>query len=83
MINRADRLPEILSLLYGKLGGIRIIPVWTKEGEPAKRVIVIGRKGVRSPALLTAGITLTNTAGERTQQAEAIMRNGDALTFSI
>ena len=81
MINRADRLPEILSLLYGKLGEIRIIPVWTKEDEPAKRVIVIGRKSVRSPALLTAGVTLTNAAGERTKQAEAIMRDGEALFF--
>ena len=79
MINRADRLPEILSLLYGKLGGIKIIPVWTKEGEPAKRVIIIGRKGVRSPALLTAGITLMSVDGERTAQAESIMRNGAAL----
>jgi len=81
MINRADRLPEILSLLYGKLGGIRIIPVWTKEGEPAKRVIIIGRKGVRSPALLTSGVTLTNSRGERTEQAEAVMRDGAALFF--
>lgn len=81
MINRADRLPEILSFLYGKLGGIRIIPVWTKEGEHAKRVIVIGRKGVLSPAVLTAGITLTNAKGERTEQAEAIMRNGQAISF--
>lgn len=81
MINRADRMPEILSLLYGKLGDIKIIPVWTKEGEPAKRVIVTGRKGVRSPAVLTAGVTLANTAGERTKQAEAIMRNGEAFLF--
>lgn len=81
MINRADRLPEILSLLYGKLGGIRIIPVWTKEGDAAKRVIVIGRKGVRSPALLTAGVTLMTADGRRTERAEAIMRNGEALLF--
>ena len=83
MINRADRLPEILSLLYGKLAEIRIIPVWTKEGEPARRVIVIGRKGVRSPALLTPGITLTTADGRRTDRAEAVMRDGAALIFNI
>lgn len=81
MINRADRLPEILSLLYGRLGDIRIVPVWTKEGEPAKRVIVIGRKGVRSPAVLTAGLTLTLSDGQRTEKAEAIMRRGSGLLF--
>ena len=81
MINRADRLPEILSLLYGKLGDIHIIPVWTKEGEPAKRVIVTGRKGVRSPAVLSVGVTLMTADGKRTEQAEAIMREGQALLF--
>lgn len=81
MINRADRLPEILSLLYPRLGGIKIIPVWTKAGEPAKRVIVIGRKGVRSPAVLEQGATLTDSDGRRTPAAERIMRDGAALTF--
>ena len=81
MINRADRLPEILSLLYGKLGAIKIVPVWTKEGDDAKRVIVIGRKGVRSPALLSNGVTLMSADGKRTAQAEKIMREGSALLF--
>lgn len=81
MINRADRLTEISSLLHGKLGGIRIIPVWTKEKQPAKRIIVIGRKGVRSPDILEPGITLTREDGTRTMKAEEIMRQGKALVF--
>ena len=81
MINRADRLPEILSLLYGRLGGIQIIPVWTKEGEAAKRIIIIGRKGVRSPAVLTNGIALMHPDGNRTRKAEEIMRKGVGLSF--
>ncbi|MBO4643976.1 MAG: methyltransferase [Alphaproteobacteria bacterium] len=81
MIHRADRLPEILSLLYGRLGEIRIIPIWTKEGEPAKRIIVIGRKGVRSPAILTTGLALMHSDGQRTDRAEAIMRHGAGLLF--
>lgn len=81
MINRADRLPEILSLIYGKLGDIHIIPVWTKEGEPAKRIIIVGRKGSKTPARLTPGIVLMQKDGKRTLQAEEIMRNGAALTF--
>ena len=81
MINRADRLPEIMSLLYGRLGEIRIIPIWTKAGEAAKRIIVVGRKGVRSPALLTTGITLMSADGKRTETAEAIMRGGAGFVF--
>ena len=81
MINRADRLAEILSLLYEKLGEIRVIPIWTKEGESAKRVIIIGRKGVRSPCVLTPGVVLMHADGKRTEEAEAIMRYGAGLTF--
>lgn len=81
MINRADRLPEIMALLYGRLGDLKIIPIWTKEGLPAKRFIVIGRKGVRSPAVLTPGIVLMHADETRSQQAENIMRHGTSITF--
>lgn len=79
LINRADRLPEILSLLYGRLGGIRIVPIWTKEGLPAKRVVVLGRKDSRSPAVLESGPVLTFADGTRSERAEAIMRRGESL----
>lgn len=81
LINRADRLPEIMSVLFGKLGALQIIPVWTKEGDPAKRVIIIGRKGVRSAASLKPGILLTDKNGARTVGAEEVMRYGKALMF--
>lgn len=79
MINRADRLPEILSLLYPKTAGIRVVPIFTKQGEPAKRVIVIARKGSRSPAVLEPGIILNDAEGHRTEIAEQIMRFGKGL----
>lgn len=79
MINRADRLPEILSLLYGKLGGIRIVPVWTKEGRAAKRVLICGKKDSRSPCVLDPGIVLTRSDGTRSLKAEAVMREGESL----
>lgn len=81
MINRADRTAEICARMYSKLGGIRIIPVWTKENGPAKRIIVIGRRGVRSPAVLEKGIALMHSDGTRTPEAEAVMRGGSPLFF--
>ncbi len=81
MINRADRLPEIMTLLYPRLGALQIVPIWTKEGLPAKRFIVIARKGVRSAATLSAGIVLMHSDGSRTQQAENIMRHGKSIFF--
>lgn len=79
MINRADRLPEILSLLYGRLGGIRVVPIWTKAGEPAKRVVVTGRKGVKSPAVLETGVVLNDADGNKTRRADGVMRFGEPL----
>ena len=81
MINRADRLPEILSVMSGKLGGLKIIPVWTKQNRPAKRVIVIGRKGSKSPAVLDPGIVLNDENGNRTAIGEALMREGKPFPF--
>ena len=79
MINRADRLPEIAALLYGELGGVTITPIFTKQGRPAKRIVVSGRKGVKSPAVLNDGVVLNDSSGKRTQIAENIMRGGAAL----
>lgn len=83
MINRADRLPEILSLLYGALGGLEIVPVYTKRGFPAKRVIVTGRKSSKSPAVLCGGVVLNSENGERTALAEAVMRGGEAIHGAV
>lgn len=76
VINRADRLPELLSVLSEKLGGLRIVPVWTKPGRPAKRVIVVGRKGSKAPAALDPGILLNDENGNPSAAAEALTREG-------
>ncbi|MBF0130440.1 MAG: methyltransferase [Alphaproteobacteria bacterium] len=73
LIHRADRLDELLAHLrapppLGRLGAIEIIPLWPREGEPARRVIVRGRKGLKSPLVLLPGLTLHEGTGysERT-----------------
>lgn len=81
VIHRADRLDEILSLLQGKVGELTIIPLWPRQGREAKRVIVTGRKSVKGPTRLTAGLILHPDDGERyTPEATAILRDGGALT---
>ncbi|MCK5297193.1 MAG: N-6 DNA methylase, partial [Alphaproteobacteria bacterium] len=58
LIHRADRLDEILSLIYGRVGGIEVIPLYPKVGKNAKRVIVRGRKSFKSPMIMSAGLVL-------------------------
>jgi tRNA1(Val) A37 N6-methylase TrmN6 len=80
LIHRADRLDAILARLHGPCGDIEVLPLWPRFGEPAKRVIVRARKGVRGGATMQPGLVLHGPPGTRyTPEAEAILRDGAAL----
>ncbi len=79
LVHRADRVDEILAGFAGKVGEACILPLWPKAGQPAKRVIVTGRCGVRGPAKLLAGLVLHNENGGYSEAAEAILRDGAAI----
>ena len=79
LIHRPSCLNEILTCLSKKLGNIHIIPIYTKMGKPANRVIISGTLGSKEPLNLHAGITLTNAFGIKTQEAEQIMRLGKSF----
>lgn len=79
IIHRADRTAEILYYLYGKLGNIVIIPLWPKENQDAKRIIIIGRKGVKTPQILHRGVVVHNSDGSYTKEAEAILKDAHAI----
>jgi len=76
-ILRADRLGEAMDALGSQ--GLSIFPLWPKQGEPAKRVILQMRKTARTPLRLLAGLVLHETDGRPTQEADAILRAGAPL----
>jgi len=81
MIHRADRLSEILAALRAAdAGDIRILPIFPKAGEPARRVIIDAGKGRRSPDTLLPGLVLHEADGKYTHLADAVLRDGAALT---
>ena len=82
MIHRADRLPEIMAVLNGKLGGITLLPVFTKPSSPAKRIILSGKKNSKTPAKILSGLVLNDENGHPTPQAEEILRHGKAFAKS-
>ncbi len=47
LIQRADRLPEILSLLEDSFGSIKVLPISSFKDDPIKTVIVQATKGSR------------------------------------
>jgi tRNA1(Val) A37 N6-methylase TrmN6 len=74
MIHRADALAECLASVEGRLGGVTILPVAPRAGEPATRILLRGTKGSKAPLSLLAALVLHETDGRFTRLAEAIHR---------
>ncbi len=87
LIHRADRLEELLAGLAeagpagARFGGLVVFPLWPKPGREAKRVLVQGRLGRRSPTRLAAGLLLHEADGRGTAAAEAVLRGAAALAL--
>lgn len=79
IIHRAESVPEILSLLNGRLGGIRLIPIWPKQGVNPKRVIIQGIMNSKKPFEIHTGFVMHHHDDTRTDEAERIMRAGVSL----
>jgi tRNA1(Val) A37 N6-methylase TrmN6 len=79
LIQRADRLGDILSALAPKSGGVKVLPVHPKADAPAKRVIVSAIKTSKAPLQLLPGLVLHTSDGRFTPEADAILR-GEAKT---
>jgi len=85
-IHRADRIDHLLSLMRQRFGGLVVFPLWpaapgAAAAKPAKRVIVRGRKGLKSPTVFSPGLVLHDAQGAYTSEAEAVLRKGGALTL--
>ncbi len=82
MIHRAAELARILAQLDRQAGEIVVLPVASKVDEPARRVLVRARKGLkRGPLTLLAPLaTHTGEDGARTRAAQAIVE-GRAIVW--
>ena len=82
MIWRADRLEDVLGALSPRFGGIAILPVHGRAGQPAIRVLARAVKGSRAPLVLYPGLALNDDNGRPTSAAEAILRDGLTLPLA-
>lgn len=77
-IHAAAALPPLLRAFGARFGGITILPLIPREGQPANRVLVRGIKGSRAPLTLLASRALHEPAGRGFRpEFDAIFR-GDA-----
>jgi len=87
MVQRAERLSELLAGLEGRAGDIQIKPISGRMGRPASRVVVKARKGARTPLTLCApliehdGAEHVSDGDDFSLAAKAILRDGGALEF--
>ncbi|MGB0507421.1 MAG: tRNA1(Val) (adenine(37)-N6)-methyltransferase [Pikeienuella sp.] len=86
VIHLAEQLPHILAGLKGA-GDIAVLPLQSRIGRAAKRVIVTARKGAKGPFRLAPAFVLHE--GERhlrdevdfSIEAQAVLRDGEPLRF--
>lgn len=76
MINRAEAVDEILACIHGKLGHIEIIPLFSKAGQNAKRIIIRAQKDNHTPTKIFHGPIIHLDNGEYTETAHKILRLG-------
>ena len=86
VIQRVERLPDVLAALSGRAGDLTILPLAPFAGQRAKRVIVRAVKDSRAPCAIAAPLTLHEGAAGQdaapfTEAAERVLRRGEALEF--
>lgn len=88
MIQKADRLPELICAMEGRLGSIRVRPVQPRVGRAAELVLVQARKGGRAafvlePALLMhKGVRHEHDGESYADDVLTILRDGASLPWS-
>jgi len=81
LILPAGGVPEVLAAMAAAgLGGGVLLPLWPKPGRAAKLVLLRGTRGGKTPFRVAAGLVLHRADGGFTREAEAILRDGAALT---
>ncbi|MBA3069546.1 MAG: methyltransferase domain-containing protein [Hyphomonas sp.] len=74
LIHRAAELARLLAQLDRQAGEITVLPIASKAGEPARRILVRGRKGLkRGPLTLLPPLVSHDADGARTPAAQAIV----------
>ena len=87
MIQRADRLPELLAAFTRHLGSVELLPLIPRQGKPARLILIRGRKGGRADFRLHDGWLLhegPHHDGDRenyTAATACILRDGTPLPF--
>jgi len=85
MIQRADRLRDLLAGCDGRLGTLKIRPIQARTCQPAQLVLLSARKGGKTPLvldnplILNKGLTHEGDRESYTESIRTILRDGSPL----
>lgn len=80
IIARPTSLPEILTHLHRRFGGLTIVPIHARPQEPAIRIVITGTSGSRAALTLAPALILHNYYGnEFTDRAIRITNGRESL----
>lgn len=87
MIQRVERLPELLALFDRFLGSVQLLPLIPRPGRDSQLVIVRGRKGGKAAFRLHAGVVMHDAPRHDSDREDyspairAVLRDAAALPF--
>jgi tRNA1(Val) A37 N6-methylase TrmN6 len=83
LIHRADRLDDVIVALEKKrwFGSLIVYPLWSHEGEDAKRVIITARKERYAPLVLKPGMVIHKPDGRYTDEADMILSEAAGIVL--
>jgi tRNA1(Val) A37 N6-methylase TrmN6 len=81
VIYPADRLDALVVALAGRFGSLRVLPLWSRAGRPARRVLVQAVRGGRGPLVLLPGMVLHEDGGRYTAAADAVLRHAAPIDW--
>jgi tRNA1(Val) A37 N6-methylase TrmN6 len=85
LIHRADRLDDVILALTQRrwFGSLTVLPLHSRAGDDAKRVIVTARKERYAPLVLKTGLVLHEQDGKYTDAAEAVLSRGETCGLAL
>lgn len=87
VIQRAERLPELLALFDRYLGSVQVLPLIPRAGRDSQLVLIRGRKGGRAAFRLHAGVQIHQGAAHADDRPDyagaihAVLQDAAALRF--
>jgi len=80
MIYRSQAIGQIIAATQGRFGGLSVLPIYSRDNEDAKRLLVRAIKGSKAPVTFAPPLVVHNEDGSFTHKADAVLR-GESLLY--